>query len=86
MKKPITERSSSTWKTLRSLVVARPATVIARKEAIDSAIQNAALGIEGAGAIWASISQAQTWAATVSGVIPLGQGFVSKNSHRRGGT
>src|ERR1700754_3834782 len=72
MKKPITERSSSTWKTLSTDVVARPATDIARNEAIDSAIQNAALGIEGADTMLA-ISQAGAFAATASRPIRLGQ-------------
>src|SRR3954462_12944679 len=72
MKKPITERSSSTWKTLSSAVVARPATDIARNEAIDSAIQNAAFGIDGEGAIGA-MSQAGTSIATVRRRIRLGQ-------------
>src|SRR5437870_1997639 len=70
MKKPITERSSSTWKTLSSAVVARPATDIARNDVIDSAIQKAALGIEGAGAIRA-MSQDGGRAATVSRGIRL---------------
>src|SRR5258707_14573461 len=72
MKKPITERSSNTWKTLSAAVVARPATDIARNDAIDSAIQKAALGIEGAGAMGA-MSQAGTFIATASRRIRLGQ-------------
>src|SRR5690606_39990471 len=44
---PITERSSSTWNTPRTCVVSRPATDIARNEAIDRAIQRAALAREG---------------------------------------
>src|SRR5438445_933079 len=72
MKKPITERSSSTWKTLSSAVVARPATDIPRNEVIDSAIQNAALGIEGVGVI-SAIWQAGAFAAIASACILLGQ-------------
>ncbi|GLQ76811.1 hypothetical protein GCM10007881_03270 [Mesorhizobium huakuii] len=53
-------------------MVARPATDIARKELIDSAIQNAALGIEGVGAM-AAISQAGAFAAIASRSILLGQ-------------
>src|ERR1700754_150904 len=78
MKKPITERSSSTSKTLSSAVVSRPATDIARNEAIDSAIQNAALGIEGAGAMRA-MSQAGVRAATFGRSIRLGQQAGVKN-------
>ena len=46
MKKPITDRSSMTWKTCSSLVVSRPATDMARNEAIDPAIQNVALRVD----------------------------------------
>src|SRR5882757_2456759 len=47
MMKPITERISSTWNTLSSAVVARPAIDIARNDAIDPAIQSAALRLDG---------------------------------------
>ncbi|CAH2396019.1 hypothetical protein MES5069_130005 [Mesorhizobium escarrei] len=72
MKRPITERSSSTWNTWSSAVVARPATDIVRNDAIDNAIQNAALGIEGEGAMRA-MSQARSFTATASQGIRLGQ-------------
>ncbi|GLS38799.1 hypothetical protein GCM10010869_43960 [Mesorhizobium tianshanense] len=81
MKKPITERSSNTWKTLSSAVVARPATDIVRNDATDSAIQNAALGIEG---VMRAMSQAGTVIATASRRIRLGQKRrVAKRSCRR---
>ena len=50
MKKPITERSSSTWNTSSSAVVARPAIDIIRNEVIDPAIHRAALRFDPAGA------------------------------------
>ena len=47
MNQPMTDRSSRTWNTLSTLVVSRPATDMVRNDAIDSAIQKAALRREG---------------------------------------
>ena len=63
MTKPMTERSSSTWKTLSSAVVARPAIDIPRKDVIDSAIQNASLEGSRGGCHGANV------------MLPPGQGF-----------
>ena len=46
MNQPMTERISMTWNTSSAGMMARPATVIVRKDVMDPPIQNAALSVD----------------------------------------
>src|SRR5688572_19739350 len=75
IKKPMMERSSSTWTTSSAGVVARPATDISRKQVIEPAIQAAAFRFDCSGAM-PRFLQARRAAATLRCGYRLGQLFV----------